>query len=366
MSDRDALLAAILAEPDEDTPRLVYADWLDENGQGDRAAFVRAQVEAVRAEPFGPKARAATLRADELLNRNRKEWTATIRDQVADLRFERGFVGHVSAEPGAFLRVAEAVFDAHPIQGLRLVPHTNPEARASLVPVFELPCLRQVRRLSFTVRTDFLDDEYCELIASPHLARVTDLAMPDSPVDPPWLEKMLRGDSFPALAGLDFADNTNLSRCLTDALTEVTHRELRRLDVSRVGFTSEQLQQVLQSRCLRRVEELRLGWAGLRGDTGPLYHLDIGWVIPWDRLAVLDLAGQRLGDEGVKEIVRKPECAALRWLGLADNALTGEGVRMLAASKHLNLHHLDVRRNWIAESDLARLKDRYPDAVVLG
>lgn len=31
MTDGDALLAAVIAHPDEDTPRLVYADWLDEN-----------------------------------------------------------------------------------------------------------------------------------------------------------------------------------------------------------------------------------------------------------------------------------------------------------------------------------------------
>ena len=29
MSDRDALLAAIRAQPDEDTPRLIFADWLE-------------------------------------------------------------------------------------------------------------------------------------------------------------------------------------------------------------------------------------------------------------------------------------------------------------------------------------------------
>lgn len=41
MTDGDALLAAILANPDEDTPRLAYADWLDENGQAERASRVR-------------------------------------------------------------------------------------------------------------------------------------------------------------------------------------------------------------------------------------------------------------------------------------------------------------------------------------
>jgi uncharacterized protein (TIGR02996 family) len=40
-TDRDALLAAILAAPADDAPRLVYADWLDEHGEGDRAEFIR-------------------------------------------------------------------------------------------------------------------------------------------------------------------------------------------------------------------------------------------------------------------------------------------------------------------------------------
>jgi uncharacterized protein (TIGR02996 family) len=32
VNDRDALFAAILAHPDEDTPRLAFADWLEERG----------------------------------------------------------------------------------------------------------------------------------------------------------------------------------------------------------------------------------------------------------------------------------------------------------------------------------------------
>ena len=368
MTDRDALHAAIRAQPEDDTARLVYADWLEENGEHDRAAFIRLQVEAVRAEPFGPTARAAAQRANELLNKNWKEWTAVVRDQVPDFRFERGFVGHVVAESGAFLGVADAVFAAHPVQGLRLDPHSNPEFRSPLAPVFELSCLQQLRRLAFAPRTEFLDEDYQALAGSPHLAGLTDLAIPESPIDPPWLEAVLSGDGFPALAGLDLADNSNLGPAVAGALQTATHRELRRLDLSRVSsLTSELLQKVLQSRCLRHVEELRLGWsAPRRDDHGPLFHLDIGWVSPWEQLVVLDLAGQRLGDEGVKEIVRKPECTALRWLGVADNLLTREGVRMLAEARHLKLNHLDVRRNGFGPSDLSRLKERYPDAVVLG
>ena len=33
MTERDALLRGIIDDPDDDAPRLVYADWLDENGE---------------------------------------------------------------------------------------------------------------------------------------------------------------------------------------------------------------------------------------------------------------------------------------------------------------------------------------------
>jgi uncharacterized protein (TIGR02996 family) len=41
MSDAEALLAAILSNPEEDTPRLAYADWLDEHDESRRARFHR-------------------------------------------------------------------------------------------------------------------------------------------------------------------------------------------------------------------------------------------------------------------------------------------------------------------------------------
>lgn len=40
MNDHDALLRAILAEPDEDIHRLAYADWLTDNGDAERGEFI--------------------------------------------------------------------------------------------------------------------------------------------------------------------------------------------------------------------------------------------------------------------------------------------------------------------------------------
>ena len=42
MIEKD-FLAQILATPDDDSLRLVYADWLEEQGNLDRAQFIRAR-----------------------------------------------------------------------------------------------------------------------------------------------------------------------------------------------------------------------------------------------------------------------------------------------------------------------------------
>jgi uncharacterized protein (TIGR02996 family) len=51
--DWPLFLTAIVAEPDEDTPRLVAADFLEENGESRRAAFIRLQIEIARLEASG-------------------------------------------------------------------------------------------------------------------------------------------------------------------------------------------------------------------------------------------------------------------------------------------------------------------------
>jgi len=48
MSDRKGLLRDVIDEPDDDAPRLVLADWFEENGEPDRAEFIRLQIGLAR------------------------------------------------------------------------------------------------------------------------------------------------------------------------------------------------------------------------------------------------------------------------------------------------------------------------------
>ncbi len=50
--DGELLLRGVLEEPDEDAPRLVYADWLEEQGQDARAEFIRNDI--ALSEMIGP------------------------------------------------------------------------------------------------------------------------------------------------------------------------------------------------------------------------------------------------------------------------------------------------------------------------
>ena len=73
-SDGEALLRAICENPQEDTPRLVYADWLDENDQPERAEFIRLQCEAWSLCPAYPTLTAARTRASELQRAFGNRW----------------------------------------------------------------------------------------------------------------------------------------------------------------------------------------------------------------------------------------------------------------------------------------------------
>jgi len=371
-SDGDALRRAVAADPDDDLPRLVYADWLDETGPARpypeseraaaRAALIRTQVELARLEPLSPAARAADEVAAGLLCDFRFAWIEHLRPAVSAGGFARGFVEHVEVDPVLFPAAAAAVFAAEPVRAVRVARPQTGELRVPLEPLFAVPHLRQLTALELP-GLGMLQLEYDALARSPHLAGLRSLSLAGNPVPTHWLPDFLAGPHLPALTALDLSDIPNLGPAVTRGLTAATRRSFARLDLTGIVFRSDDLKQALGSRCIRDVEELRLGWAGPA--EGPLTLLDLGWVLPWGRLRALDLAGQGLGPEGVREIVRTPAAAGLRSLGLAGNGIGPEGAALLAAAKQLDLYYLDVRRNGLSLRDATALRKRFPNAVVV-
>ena len=80
MTQDDAFLASIIESPDDDDPRLIYADWLDEHGQTERAEFLRVQCELARLRKGkdGPWRAALKVKARDLFSGQRDAWVEAL------------------------------------------------------------------------------------------------------------------------------------------------------------------------------------------------------------------------------------------------------------------------------------------------
>src|SRR5262249_43368792 len=64
LTQHEAFLRAIFDAPEDDTPRLVYADFLEENGEGNRAELIRLQCELAGRTKGGEIARDRLIELD--------------------------------------------------------------------------------------------------------------------------------------------------------------------------------------------------------------------------------------------------------------------------------------------------------------
>src|SRR5579884_1340778 len=101
MTPDDSFLVAILAAPDDDAPRLVYADHLEERGDP-RGEFIRVQCELARL-PEGDRRRKDLERKERvLLAEHGEEWAGPVQDLVVQSEFRRGFIDGVTLPAGDF------------------------------------------------------------------------------------------------------------------------------------------------------------------------------------------------------------------------------------------------------------------------
>ena len=140
-----AFLAAIIAAPADDLPRLIYADYLDERGRSERAEFIRVQCElgnpfdaAKRCRRAGAvkcitgwqqsawcpecvKTDALRRREAELLDAHARDWWPPLDpDYPVGWFFHRGFVARVTCGWDYWRRHAAAIRAATPLERVTL------------------------------------------------------------------------------------------------------------------------------------------------------------------------------------------------------------------------------------------------------
>jgi uncharacterized protein (TIGR02996 family) len=300
MSDGDALVRAVCEHPDEDTPRLAYADWLDEHGDPVRAEFIRLQCRLAHLAEGDPGRAELGRRADELARVHGPVWAAPLGPGVRPRTrwddasaFGRGFVEEVTMSAARFLRRAGWLYGRAPVRRVRLTRAAGLIGR---------------------------------LAACPHLARLAGLSLAGN-----------------RLVGPEAVD---LARC--PHLDGLTHLDV---SVNRVGPRGAvALLERLAGRPGAAVEfgGNRLGPAGaaaLARSPGLATH------------TALLVGSNRMGDGAIAALLDSPYTESLRVLDLTDNEAGGAAVAALAGRARPALAELYLRKNRLGDAGARTLAE---------
>jgi uncharacterized protein (TIGR02996 family) len=222
-----AFLAAIRDAPEDDVPRLVCADWLEDEGQSDRAEFIRVQVELSRGVRTRSRSVELLRRLRALIVNNRPRWLGVLAAHAPASVFERGFVEQIELRAATLLKYGEAIFDEHPIHRLALRDAVDWTADVPDCP--QLACLTVL-----DVREN--DASVAALGRSPYLGRLRCLDARFVGLNEPGLRWLLRG-RLPSLERLNLAGN-RFGRAGVEALASTASLQaLRDLDLGSTDFT---------------------------------------------------------------------------------------------------------------------------------
>ena len=292
MLDADAFLRMIVANPDDHVPRLVFADFLEENGDPARAEFIRVQCEL--ASGVGDPARECLLarRERELLRLHEERWVRPVGELVnREFNLCRAMMKKVRA---------------------------GPDARADL-----------------SAEERMLLERYERYGATP----------PPALIDWQFRRGFLERVTITARAFLHHAAKLfHFAPVLCDVRLHGTHGlvgdlaacpglgNLSALDFTACGLTDADLEALAGSPYLGRLRSLNLrGW-------GRITSSGVGLLVAapgLERLESLNLRHTGVGVGGASELASSPHAARLTDLNLDNNALGDSGAQLLAGSKHL-------------------------------
>jgi uncharacterized protein (TIGR02996 family) len=193
----------IKEHPDDDTPRLIFADWLEEHGDAATAArgeFLRSRVLRHQLPTDDPSYDVLKRREGELFTTYRWRWLGPLADQARFWEFERGLVQVwaqaekvLTAEVADWART-EAAFWIDALTLADMTPrHLAQLAESPLLghlntldlsdnrlptfrPLFETPAVGNLTRLVLS-RNRLSRGELRALTESPHLGHLTELEL---------------------------------------------------------------------------------------------------------------------------------------------------------------------------------------------
>jgi uncharacterized protein (TIGR02996 family) len=317
----EPFLAAIRAEVFDDTPRLVFADWLDENGDPERAELIRAQCRLQHLRPDDPAIQEVAARCEVLMRDHWVRWTAQFPTSLRATRqyFVRGFVTAFSLTGAQFVKYGAELARITAIDDLSITRSTVEALRSPaladvgglhlaiadserVTALAEYPNLSNLRYLFVSngadngltyrptvrlsreaVRTLLLNrtlnglqrfalngtrhgDEVAERIASGAYSRLADLSLYSSDLSADGLKALVNSASAPALADLHIAGNPIGDEGIRHMVEAQALTRVACLNVMECGLTINSVRLLAEWPGLRTVRWLQLGHNGLSND----------------------------------------------------------------------------------------------------
>ncbi len=376
MTDREAFIAAIAANPRDDVPRLVFADWLDEHGEAARAGFIRDQVHLAKLGPGSDEYRQLFSRTAETLRANLPAWIQDVceafgqptewgpgKQSGARLGVDVGrfgFVHHhsttgnlytVEFRRGFLEQATISPFDEAPPTAVEHLLRTHPVTRLGInMPKsavswerLSIPELNQVRALDVAGSgSPDVNQLFFDTPVWAGVRRLTVSVLPMPSLSRTSLAKRLVGLRIHATRGMfdELAQFPLDDRLQEFVILRSIHELLSPGHPRRVTDISD-LSAVAFRPTLKRLDltGCTVGDRGLamfaRGDV-------------WIRLKALVLDRNRFGDPGWRDFVRGHRTPELRLLSASRNFITNDGAERLGRSSlAATLEYVDLRGNRI-------------------
>jgi uncharacterized protein (TIGR02996 family) len=295
MARAQGFLDAVSAAPDDDAPRLVFSDWLEEHGDAERAEFIRVQCELARGAGIAARRESLRRRERELLQTHEDEWLGPLRAAVRRAAFVRGFVERVTVHAHR-LNEAAALFSSAPIRHLILL-----DAR-DMAEVVDVPQLRRITTLDLREGCALTAEGARRLANAPHLSGVIHLLLRQCRLNAAAVAALAKAPALARLRTLDLYDASWGRKLPLPLLSHSPHL---------TGLTT-----------------LVLGGNEL-GDEGAISLA--GEQCRLASLRRLHLTYSQISDAGARALAASPPLAGLERLDLAGNPISRAGRRALRA-----------------------------------
>jgi uncharacterized protein (TIGR02996 family) len=362
MSDEQALLNAIRDNSEEDTPRLMYADWLDEHATNDtqraRAEFIRVSCEIARlngefqAPAYTEHWWHLTNRQHELYEQYNRDAFATLPEGMRPENYWCGFPVYLTLSGAECLTLPRPSWEQNPMLNVRLTGTT-----AEVCRVIESDWLAGIDSLHFPPDDDTDADKIVRTIArAPCAANLRWIYLINQSLTDAGMRALGKSTRFQRLKRFNIGGAFGIkgwAAALNGPLTErLTHlsftyapwdpelrpgpdaaassaaapqlRSLEEMTISRTRLGAEGIRSILTAPYLSNLRLLVLGQEDFDGPNAEALA-----VATLPKLEQLQISWSELPDAGLRALTKSGLLPQLTELYLAQNPISAEGIRAL-------------------------------------